>query len=78
MKRFLEFISEARSSQAAKQAHKLGFVGDGHGFWVDRDGTKQAQTVKGKLEFLKSKKKESGSGGGSVGPRTIGTPPGFA
>lgn len=67
MKRFLEFISEARSSQAAKQAHKLGFVGDGHGFWVDRDGAKQAKTVKGKLEFLKSKKKESGSSDGSVG-----------
>lgn len=57
MKRFLEFITEARTSQAAQQAHKLGYVGDGHGFWVDREGKKQAKTVKGKLEFLGKKKK---------------------
>jgi hypothetical protein len=57
MKRFLEFITEARTSQAAQQAHKLGYVGDGHGFWVDREGKKQAKTLKGKLEFIGQKKK---------------------
>jgi hypothetical protein len=60
MKRFLEFITEARTSQAAQQAHKLGYVGDGHGFWVDREGKKQARTVKGKLEFIGKKSKGKG------------------
>jgi len=60
MKRFLEFITEARTSQAAQQAHKLGYVGDGHGFWVDREGKKQARTVKGKLEFIGKKNKRKG------------------
>lgn len=59
MKRFLEFITEARSSQAALQAKKLGYVGDGHGFWVDKEGAKKAKTVNGKLEFISQKKKKS-------------------
>ncbi len=59
MKKFLEFITEARTSQAAQQAKKLGLVGDGHGFWIDREGTKKARTVKGKLEFLEKRKKDS-------------------
>lgn len=67
MKRFLEFITEARTSQAAKQARNLGFVGDGHGFWVDKEGKKQAKTVKGKLEFLRSKKGKGNSDSGSTG-----------
>ena len=60
MKKFLEFITEARSSQAALQAKKLGYVGDGHGYWVDKEGARKAQTVKGKLEFLQQKKKKKG------------------
>lgn len=57
MKRFLEFITEARTSQAAQQAKNLGYVGDGHGFWIDKDGNKRARTLKGRLEFLDKKKK---------------------
>jgi len=60
MKRFLEFITEARTSQAALQAKKLGYVGDGHGYWVDKEGARKAQTVKGKLEFIQKKKKKNG------------------
>lgn len=60
MKRFLEFITEARTSQAAQQAHKLGLVGDGHGYWIDKKGSRQAKTFKGKLEFIKDKKKGKG------------------
>jgi len=57
MKRFLEFITEARTSQAAQKAHKLGLVGDGHGFWVNKEGNRIAKTLKGKLEFIKAKQK---------------------
>ena len=60
MKRFLEFITEARTSQAAQQAKKLGLSGDGHGFWVDKEGAKKARTLKGKLEFIQQRKKSSG------------------
>lgn len=62
MKRFLEFLSEARTSQAAQQAKKLGLVGDGHGYWVNKEGSREAQTVKGKLEFIKSKAKKKKEG----------------
>lgn len=61
MKSFLEFIIEARVSQASQKAQKLGFTGDGHGYWVDKQGEVKAQTVKGQLQFLdkdKSKKPE--------------------
>lgn len=63
MKRFLEFITEARTSQAAQQAKKLGLVGDGHGFWMDKDGNKKAKTLKGRLEFLDKKKKTKADSG---------------
>ena len=59
MKNFLEFITEARTSQASAQAKKLGFSGDGHGYWVDKEGKKRAQTIKGKLQFLDDKKRKS-------------------
>ena len=59
MKRFLEFLTEARTSQAAQQAKKAGLSGDGHGYWVDKEGNKKAQTIKGRLEYLKQKKKKS-------------------
>jgi hypothetical protein len=60
MKRFSEFILEARSSQAAQKAHKLGLVGDGHGYWIDRQKKRVAQTVKGQLQFISGKKKGKG------------------
>lgn len=66
MKRFLEFITEARTSQAAQQAKKLGYVGDGHGYWVDKEGSRKAQTVKGKLQFIDQKKKKKGGEGDST------------
>jgi hypothetical protein len=57
MKSFLEFIIEARVSQASQKAQKLGFTGDGHGYWVDKQGEIKAQTVKGQLQFLDKDKK---------------------
>lgn len=62
MKKFLEFITEARNSQAAQQAKKLGLRSDGSGYWVDRAGKKQAKTLKGKLEFLKQRKSSGEDG----------------
>ena len=55
MKKFSQFITEARTSQASQQAYKLGYVGDGHGYWVDKQGDLKAQTIKGKLKFLDTK-----------------------
>ncbi len=51
MKSFLNFLSEAKESQAAMQAKKLGLKGDGHGGWIDRAGKVVARTEKGKLKF---------------------------
>ncbi|NBP04142.1 MAG: hypothetical protein EBU90_29420, partial [Proteobacteria bacterium] len=62
MKRFSEFIFEARSSQAATKAHKLGLVGDGHGYWIDKQQKRVAKTLKGQLQFLDGKKKGKGDG----------------
>jgi hypothetical protein len=52
MKSFFNFITEAKESQAAMQAKKLGFKGDGHGGWLDRSGKVVARTDKGKLKFI--------------------------
>jgi len=52
MKSFLNFLSEAKESQAAMQAHKLGYTGDGHGRWLDRSGKVVARTEKGKLKYI--------------------------
>jgi hypothetical protein len=52
MKSFFNFITEARESQAALQAKKLGFTGDGHGGWLDRSGKVVARTEKGKLKYI--------------------------
>ncbi len=52
MKSFFTFLSEAKESQAAMQAHKLGLKGDGHGSWIDRSGKVVARTDKGKLKFI--------------------------
>ena len=62
MKKFSEFIVEARVSQAAQKAHKLGLVGDGHGYWIDKQQKRVARTFKGKLEFISGKKKGKGDG----------------
>ena len=52
MKSFFQFLSEAKESQAAMQAKKLGYRGDGHGGWLDRSGKVIARTEKGKLKFI--------------------------
>jgi hypothetical protein len=52
MKSFFNFITEAKESQAAMQAKKLGLKGDGHGGWLDRSGKVVARTDKGKLKFI--------------------------
>ena len=64
MKSLLQFIKEAES-QAAVQAKKLNLASDGHGSWMDTRGNIVATTEKGKLVFLKGRKKkgeEEGSG----------------
>lgn len=52
MKSFLNFLTEAKESQAAMQAKKLGYSGDGHGGWLDRSGKLVARTEKGKLKYI--------------------------
>lgn len=52
MKSFLNFLTEAKESQAAAQAKKLGYKGDGHGNWLDRSGKVVARTEQGKLKFI--------------------------
>jgi hypothetical protein len=52
MKSFLNFLTEAKESQAALQAKKLGYTGDGHGGWLDRSGKLVARTDKGKLKYI--------------------------
>jgi len=52
MKSFLNFLTEAAASQAAMQAKKLGYTGDGHGGWLDRSGKVVARTDKGKLKYI--------------------------
>ena len=55
MKSFFQFLSEAAESQAAMQAYKLGYTGDGHGGWIDRSGKIIARTVNGELKFTGKK-----------------------
>ena len=52
MKSFLNFLTEAKESQAAMQAKKLGYQSDGHGNWLDRSGKLVARTEKGKLKYI--------------------------
>lgn len=52
MKKFSQFIIEAKETRASEQAKKLGLVGDGHGDWYNTQGEFVAKTVKGKLEFF--------------------------
>ena len=58
MKSLLQFIKEAES-QAAVQAKKLNLASDGHGSWMDTRGNIVATTEKGKLVFLKGRKKQA-------------------
>lgn len=51
MKSFVQFISEAKESQAVMQARRLGLTSDGHGGWYDRKGEFTAKTQGGKLQF---------------------------
>ena len=55
MKSFFNFLTEARTSQAAEMAARQNLTGDGHGNWYDRDGNRVAVTKAGKLEMLSKK-----------------------
>ena len=55
MKNLLQFLSEARTSQAATQAQKLNLKSDGHGSWFDSRGKLVAVTDKGRLKFTSKK-----------------------
>jgi hypothetical protein len=55
MKKYFEFLYEARGSQAAEKALNLGLASDGHGYWVDRSGRKVAKTEGGQLVFVKKR-----------------------
>ncbi len=52
MKSLFNFLSEASNSQASMQAQRLGYIGDGHGGWYDKNGEFVAKTVGGKLKFF--------------------------
>ena len=62
MKNFLEFLTEAGSSQASMQASKLNLTSDGHGGWLDSRGKMVAVTEKGKLKFTDKKQKAADEG----------------
>ena len=55
MKSFLNFFTEARTSQASDQAGRRGWTGDGHGNWFDRKGVLVARTERGRLVEIKKK-----------------------
>lgn len=55
MKKYFEFILEARGSRAAEKAANMGLISDKHGGWLDRSGRAVARTEKGDLVFLKKK-----------------------
>ena len=52
MKKFSQFILEAKETRASEQAKKLGLVGDGHGDWYNAQGEFVAKTVDGQLKFF--------------------------
>jgi hypothetical protein len=54
MKRFTNFLIEARETSASAEAKRLGLTGDGHGGWYDKNGEFVAKTVQGKLKFFGS------------------------
>lgn len=55
MKKYIQFIAEARTSRAAEKAAQLNLVSDGHGYWRDRSGRPIAKTEKGDLVFIRKK-----------------------
>jgi len=60
MKRFIQFLKEATTSQASQQATRLGLQGDGHGAWYDKNGEFVAKTEKGQLRFYNKRQKVGG------------------
>ena len=55
MKSFLNFFTEARTSQASDTAAKRGWTGDGHGNWFDKKGALVARTEGGRLVEIQRK-----------------------
>ena len=55
MKSFLNFFTEARTSQASDTAAKKGWTGDGHGNWFDKKGELVARTERGRLVEIQKK-----------------------
>jgi len=51
MKKFSQFISEAKSTLTSQRASKMGLQGDGHGGWYNASGEFVAKTVGGDLKF---------------------------
>ena len=62
MKNFLEFLTEAGTSQASSQAQKLNLKSDGHGGWLDSRGNFVAKTEKGKLKFYNARERKAEEG----------------
>ena len=62
MKNFLEFLTEAGTSQASAQAQKLNLKSDGHGGWLDSRGNFVAKTEKGKLKFYNARERAAQEG----------------
>ena len=62
MKNFLEFLTEAGTSQASAQAQKLNLKSDGHGGWLDSRGNFVAKTEKGKLKFYNARERKADEG----------------
>jgi len=52
MKRFTQFITEAKETRVSQQAKNLGLIGNGHGDWYSSQGEFVAKTINGKLEFF--------------------------
>ena len=52
MKKFTDFLTEARETSASTEAKRLGLTGDGHGGWYDKNGEFVAKTVNGELKFF--------------------------
>ena len=69
MKSLFNFLSEASDSQASMQAQRLGYTGDGHGGWYDKNGEFVAKTVSGKLKFFNQNQKV-----GQQDPKQVRTP----
>ncbi len=55
MKSFINFFTEARTSQASETAAKKGWTGDGHGNWFDKKGVLVARTERGRLVEIQRK-----------------------